>query len=149
MPQKILAYTDGACSNNKAGWGFVFPHHGIRACGVVKREPTNNRAELMAALKAMRYACDMHAYEMMLKSDSMYVVNALSLWIPKWVRQNWVKGSNGKTVENRDILEKIWEQMKVIRVLPRHVEAHGSDLSDPDTYWNEYADRLAKRGASK
>lgn len=147
MPEKILAYTDGSYFNNKGGWGYVFPHHQIRASGPVKKKPTNNRAELMAILKAMIQARKMDVFEMMIKTDSMYAVNSLSIWIPKWVKQNWKKGSTGKEVENKDILEKIWEHMQMIRILPRHVQAHGSDLIDPDTYWNEYADRLAKRGA--
>ncbi|HRL44808.1 MAG TPA: ribonuclease H, partial [Gemmiger qucibialis] len=56
---------------------------------------TNNRMELTGLLEALRQLkepCDIDLY-----SDSQYVINSLTKWLPGWKRKGWKK-ADGKPV---------------------------------------------------
>lgn len=93
--QKVIMYTDGACSGNPGpgGWATVL------LCGDAKKEifggcknTTNNIMELTAiieGLKALKLECEVEIY-----SDSAYCVNAFNQnWIYGWIKKGW-KTSN-------------------------------------------------------
>ena len=54
--KKVDIYTDGACSGNpgKGGWGAILIYNSIeKELSGYEKETTNNRMELMAAIKAL------------------------------------------------------------------------------------------------
>ncbi|MEM6648988.1 MAG: ribonuclease HI [Pseudomonadota bacterium] len=136
----IEIYTDGACSGNPGpgGWG-VFILNGNdqdRLCG---GEPntTNNRMELLAAIKALETFPE--GSQLTLYTDSQYVKNGVTTWMAGWKRNGW-KTANKKPVKNKDL----WEPLDILandrRVTWKWVKGHAGDPG------NEEADRLAREG---
>ena len=140
MPKQVTIYTDGACSGNpgKGGWGALLMF------GDVKREisgfppaTTNNRMELMAAIKALealKEPCNVDLY-----SDSSYLVNAINQkWLKKWTTNNW-RTSSKKPVENIDLWKKILELIRLHNVTFHKVKGHS------DNEFNNRCDFLARQ----
>jgi len=74
-------------------------------------------------------------------TDSQYVVNSIKVWIKKWKINNW-KNSNGKPVQNRDLLstlDHIITKMSTTRKIElKNVTGHKGIEG------NEIADALAR-----
>ena len=136
--KQVKIYTDGACSGNPGpgGWGVVLIFKGIRR-EISGYDPhtTNNRMELTAAieaLSALKEPC-----EVLLYSDSSYLVNAfLQRWLMGWQQRNWVK-SDKKPVENKDLWQKLLELTGVHSVTWIKVKGHA------DNQENNRCDELA------
>ena len=85
-------YTDGACSGNPGPGGWA----AILVCDKVEkeisgREPdtTNNRMELLAAIRGLEAIKDPTA-QITLYSDSSYLVDAINKgWLSKWQVGGW------------------------------------------------------------
>ena len=132
---KVIIYTDGACSGNPGpgGWGCHFRYKGhIKHLYGGEPATTNNRMELLAAIKALEgltRSCDIVLY-----SDSTYVIKGITAWIHGWKRKDW------KKVKNADL----WQQLDEAR--NRHdvewvwVKGHSGNVG------NELADKLANLG---
>ncbi|MEE2632006.1 MAG: ribonuclease H, partial [Actinomycetota bacterium] len=102
-PERVVVYTDGACSGNPGpgGWAWVVPD-GPFAAGFDERT-TNQRMELTATLEAVR------AFDgpLLIVSDSTYVVYCFrDGWWEKWLRKGWVN-SKREPVANREIWEPL------------------------------------------
>ena len=73
-------YTDGAYSSKKeaGGWAFYCPELHMRVCGKVK-DTTNNRMELMGAIKALEFIdeANIEDKEIVIWSDSQYLVETM------------------------------------------------------------------------
>lgn len=88
---KIIIYTDGACSGNPGpgGWSaiLIYKENKKEISGGCKNT-TNNIMEMTAvieALKILKFPCNVEVY-----SDSAYVVNAFNnKWIYNWQKNNW------------------------------------------------------------
>ena len=83
MKEKVIIYTDGACSGNPGpgGWGAILMYKGNKKeiSGGCKNT-TNNIMEITAvieALKCLKIQSDVQVY-----SDSAYTVNAFN---SKWI----------------------------------------------------------------
>lgn len=116
-------YTDGSCEPNPGigGWGFVVAEDGYFQQGA-EPETTCNRMEMMAILRALRFAS--RGARIVIHSDSMLCVNVLS---GKW-----------KGRANRDLVDRIAEASDGKEVEYRWVRGHNGDR------WNERADELAE-----
>ena len=107
--QEILLFTDGASKGNpgKGGWGAIVAGHG-KAVELGGAEPhtTNNRMELMAALKGLQYAKSLPAGPRILRTDSSYVINGITKWVHGWQKNGW------QTKEKKDVLNKdLWSDL--------------------------------------
>ncbi len=136
MPD-ILVYTDGACLGNPGpgGWGvrILYPDGTVRELGGRAAATTNNRMELQGALAALQTIEPGAAA--IVYSDSQYVINGLTKWLPAWKRKGWVT-ANRAPVKNRDL----WMQLDAEdpgRVEWRHVHGHSGDPG------NDRADAIA------
>jgi len=142
-PQRVRAFTDGACSGNPGpgGWGAIlqFGDHEKELQG---GEPhtTNNRMELMAAIAALealkrRCGIDLH-------TDSKYVHDGISKWIRGWKRNGW-KTADKKPVKNVDLWQRLEAAVAQHDVHWHWVKGHaGHEM-------NERADRLAVDAIAK
>jgi len=136
-------HTDGACLGNPGpgGWAALLRWRGQeRELAGGEPDTTNNRMELMAAisaLEALREPCDAT-----LHTDSQYVRQGITLWMPNWVRRGW-KTSGGDPVKNRDLWERLNVAAAAHKVDWRWVKGHSGD---PD---NERVDQLARVEAVK
>lgn len=136
--KNVTIYTDGACSGNpgKGGWGAVLIYGKIeREISGSEEVTTNNKMELTAcveALKLLKEPC-----EVVLYSDSAYVVNAFNEnWIEGWLKNDW-KNSQKKPVANREIWEELLALCDKHKVEFRKVKGHAGDKH------NEICDALA------
>lgn len=140
-------YTDGACPNNgspfaRAGWGaYLINPEGktLKLAAPVPRDQlqTNNRAELLAALEALKRCTKPGSIT--LYSDSQLLVKGVNEWLPNWKTKGW-KNSKKKEVEHRDLWEQIDQFIQKREVTFVWVEAHAGNPG------NEEADALASLG---
>lgn len=143
MSKLIEIWTDGACSGNPGpgGWGALLKS-GEHAREIHGGEPdtTNNRMELMAAIKALNAL--KKPSKVKLHTDSTYVKDGLTKWIHGWKRNGW-KTASKKPVKNKDLwqmLEKACERHDIQWIW---VKGHDGDEG------NERADELARLGAAE
>ena len=119
--KKVKIYTDGACSGNPGpgGWAGIIVYNGIeKEISGGESETTNNRMELLAAIKsleALKEPCAVDLY-----TDSKYVKTGISDWIKNWKEKNW-KGANKKPIKNVDL----WKELDLIRGQTRNKMALG------------------------
>ena len=141
--KNVDIHTDGACLGNPGpgGWAALLRWRGIeRELAGGEADTTNNRMELMAAiaaLEALKEACDAT-----LHTDSQYVRQGITEWMPNWVRRNW-KTAGGDPVKNRDLWERLHAACQRHDIDWRWVKGHAGD---PD---NERVDQLARAAAVK
>jgi ribonuclease HI len=101
---------------------------------------TNNRMELMAAIMALETLTE--PCVVMLQTDSQYVRQGITEWMPNWLRRHW-KTAAGDPVKNRDLWERLHAATQRHRIEWRWVKGHSGD---PD---NERVDVLARDEAMK
>ncbi|MEN1928593.1 ribonuclease HI [Luteimonas sp. MJ250] len=139
----IEVHTDGACLGNPGpgGWAALL-RYGAQERELVGGEllSTNNRMELMAAIVALETLTE--ACEVTLHTDSQYVRQGITLWMPNWVRRGW-KTSGGDAVKNRDLWERLHAAAGRHVIDWRWVKGHSGD---PD---NERVDDLARNEAMR
>jgi ribonuclease HI len=137
---EVVIYTDGACSGNPGpgGWGVVMSCQG-KEKEMYGFDPltTNNRMELMAAIQALEALT--RPVTVSLHTDSTYVLNGITKWIPNWQRNGW-KTAAKKPVKNDDLWRRLTEAMRPHDVSWVWVKGHAGDPG------NERADALARRG---
>lgn len=97
---------------------------------------TNQRAELMALLEAMRHGINATIY-----TDSMYAINCTSVWGPSWKKKGW-KRDSGEPLQNLDLIQPLVALWDKTRWPLRHVRGHQTG-SSPEAYGNNWVDRAA------
>ncbi|MEE4376998.1 MAG: ribonuclease HI [Candidatus Competibacteraceae bacterium] len=141
MTQPVEIFTDGACSGNPGpgGWGVVLRWQGHeKTLYGGENQTTNNRMELLAAIKgleALKRPC-----HVIVGTDSRYVQQGISEWLPNWKRRNW-QTADKKPVKNKDL----WQRLEAAVTRHQRVEWHWlkGHSGHPD---NERADALARAG---
>ena len=143
MNKEAIVYTDGACSGNPGpgGWGATIKieDETFEIFGG-EDNTTNNRMELIAAIKALEYLNKNH--KITLYTDSNYVKDGITKWIFNWKKNNW-KTSAKKPVKNSDLWIQLDEIQNKREVKWSWVKGHSGNLG------NERADELARMGIKK
>ena len=131
-------YTDGACRGNpgKGGWGAILVYGGIeKEMSGGEAMTTNNRMELLAAIKAMEALKE--PCEITLTSDSKYLTDAINKgWLESWKAKGWRKADRS-AVLNVELWQRIDELLKVHNVTFVWVHGHQGHA------YNERCDALA------
>ncbi|HET9352318.1 MAG TPA: ribonuclease HI, partial [Burkholderiales bacterium] len=136
----VEIYSDGACRGNPGpgGWGVLLRYDGTeKELWGGEAATTNNRMELMAAiraLEALKRRCRVRLY-----TDSLYVMKGISAWIGDWKRRGW-RTADKKPVKNEDLWRRLDELAAKHDIEWRWVRGHAGH---PE---NERADQLANRG---
>ena len=119
----ILIFTDGACTGNPGpgGWASIIacPSGKIHELGGGTRDTTNNRMEMTAAIRALAQLETPCAGNIVLYTDSTYLIRGITQWIWGWRTRGW-KNSEGKDVANRELWEELLRQ--VTRLKPSGIE---------------------------
>uniref|UniRef100_A0A182NUA7 Ribonuclease H1 n=1 Tax=Anopheles dirus TaxID=7168 RepID=A0A182NUA7_9DIPT len=144
----VHAYTDGSCEGNgtakaAAGLGVYFAEgHALNTSKPVSGRATNNCGEIQAASHAIRLARQQGVRRLVINTDSQFLINAITKWLPGWKRRNWTL-ANGTPVKNKtDFVELEGEMGAGDMVIKwNHVDAHCGILG------NERADQLARKGS--
>ena len=142
MTQQIVdIWTDGACSGNPGpgGWGAVLRYGSAEKelYGGEAGATTNNRMELMAPIRALESLT--RAVVVRLHTDSTYVRNGITKWVPRWKVNGW-RTTDKQPVKNVDLWQRLDAAASRHDVTWHWVKGHAGH---PE---NERADRLA-RGA--
>ncbi len=136
----VVIYTDGACRGNPGpgGWGAILKYGGKeKELWGGESETTNNRMELMAAIKALealKQGCSIE-----LHTDSTYVLKGITEWLEGWKAKGW-KTASKKPVKNVDLWQRLDEEIQRHKIEWKWVKGHSGDLG------NDTADALANRG---
>ena len=140
--KQVTIYTDGACRNNPGpgGWAAILTYgKAQKELSGGEPETTNNRMELTAAIMGLRALTE--PCEVLLYSDSKYLVDAINLgWAEKWKMNNWKKGKN-EEAKNPDLWAELLELIKKHRVTFEWVKGHNGHE------FNERCDTLATAAA--
>jgi ribonuclease HI len=103
----VYINTDGSCdcSSKEGGWSYIIEG---KAFSGREWDTTNNRMELLAAIKALEHFNA--PQEIIILSDSQYVVQGISKHINGWLKNGW-KNYQNKPVKNQDL----WENLLVAK----------------------------------
>ena len=135
-------FTDGACKGNPGpgGWGVLLrmgKHEKEMSGG--EPDTTNNRMEMTAVIKALEALIE--PCEVIIHTDSRYVIDGMTKWIAGWKRNGWINSSK-KPVRNADLWHELIEAAKRHKVEWQWVRGHNGHVE------NERVDRLASDAAS-
>jgi ribonuclease HI len=140
MSAQVVIYTDGACRGNPGpgGWGAILMYGGREKelCGG-ELATTNNRMELMAAIRALEALTRPCTVE--LHTDSQYVKKGISEWISGWKARGW-RTADKSPVKNEDL----WKRLDAARA--RHTVDWRWIKGHAGHEMNERADGLARKG---
>ncbi len=136
----VEIYCDGSCSGNpgRGGWGALL------IFGIIEKEifggesnTTNNRMELMAAIKSLEALT--RPIDVIITLDSQYVQLGITQWIKNWKNRNWMT-SKKEPVKNQDLWMRLDELTNKHKITWKWVKSHSGEE------FNERSDVLAKRG---
>jgi ribonuclease HI len=140
---EVEIFTDGACRGNPGpgGWGAII-RSGAHERELSGGEPltTNNRMELMAAiraLEALKRPC-----RVALHTDSIYVRDGITKWIHGWQKNGW-RTADRKPVKNAELWQALLEAARPHEIDWRWVKGHSGH---PE---NDRADALACAAADQ
>ncbi|XP_067878318.1 ribonuclease H1 [Heterodontus francisci] len=148
MGDAVAVYTDGCCSGNgrkraQAGIGVYWgPGHSLNLSERLSGRQTNQRAEIVAACRAIEQAKELNIEKLVIFTDSMFTINGITKWIKSWKTNGWQLRSGGSVI-NKEDFERLDKLTSGINIEWMHVPGHAGFTG------NEIADRLAKDGASK
>lgn len=140
MSKKIVEiFTDGACRGNPGigGWGVVLRYKDReKHLYGAEKLTTNNRMELMAAIKALRSL--KQSCQVKLTTDSQYVKKGITEWMKNWKKRGW-KTANKKPVKNMDLWCELDEETTRHEIEWHWIKGHAGHAE------NELADALANK----
>jgi len=141
MANKVIIYTDGACSGNPGpgGWGAVLlsGEHRKEISGG-DPQTTNNRMELTAAIEALKALHSRSQADLF--TDSTYVKKGITEWISNWKKNGWKRRSGKRLLPVKNV--DLWRELD--RLVAGHdvafhwVEGHAGNEE------NERCDELAR-----
>lgn len=140
----IEVHTDGSCLGNPGpgGWAALLRYKAHeRELSGGELNTTNNRMELMAAIQGLQ-ALKKAPAQVLLTTDSQYVMKGIREWLPNWKKRDW-KTASRQPVKNADLWRQLDELVSQHHVDWRWVKGHSGH---PE---NEMADELANLGVEQ
>tara|TARA_B110000977_G_scaffold152114_1_gene193104 strand:+ start:787 stop:1341 length:555 start_codon:yes stop_codon:yes gene_type:complete len=169
----ICVFTDGSALNNqskdksktRAGVGVFFGESDKRNIsfslnkkknGKYIYKKTNQVAEVLAIIMGIETVINtelLKKRKIIIYTDSMYCINIITKWAKNWEKNSWKK-SNGKIVENIELIKKMYYLAVNLKVRMVHVKAHKKEPKKDNSsyftwYGNMMADKLATSASSK
>lgn len=104
---------------------------------------SNNLAELMAAARSLEYikedAIEQEAKQVIIRADSMYVINGFTNNLQNWISNNFIK-SDGQPVKNSEEWTQLWSVAQDyykagITITFEHVKGHGDCIGNNNADW--------------
>jgi len=133
----VEIYTDGACRGNPGpgGWGVLLRFGNVeKELSGGEAQTTNNRMELMAAIKALESLTK--PSQVKLYTDSQYVQKGATEWLLGWIKRGW-QTADKKPVKNVDLWQRLQASLTPHKVQFIWVRGHNGH---PE---NERVDQLA------
>ena len=136
--KQVTIYTDGACRNNPGpgGWAAILTYgKAQKELSGGEPETTNNRMELLGAIRAMEALKE--PCEITLTSDSKYLTDAINQgWLESWKKRGWKKADKSPVL-NVELWQRIDELLSIHAVTFVWVHGHAGH------HYNERCDALA------
>jgi ribonuclease HI/exonuclease III len=139
-----IIYTDGACKNNGkanaqcgAGIWYNEGNDQNKALKIPGNEQSNQIGEIAAIIKALENAPNF--IPILIKSDSKYAIEGLTIHLEKWEDQGWIGIKNSKWFKRAAYLLRTRSASTSFQ----WVKGHNGDIG------NEKSDELAKEGMNK
>lgn len=141
----LVAFTDGGCRGNPGvgAWAFVLVDKKTRAAlerAGGERATTNNRMEMWAAIAALE-AVKQPSANVLVVSDSKYLIGCCTEWMAGWKAKGWKR--KGDPLKNLDLLQKLDELISGRRIQFRWVAGHSGHTG------NEHVDRLGNEAMDR
>ena len=142
LPEEVY-YIDGSCRNNgkpncTATWAVCAEfNRELELSGHVLVNPSNQAAEITAAIKACEEARQSGFKSITIVTDSKYVHNAMTTWIDTWKNNNWLDHKK-KPVINKELFEKLLYAKSGLEIEWVHVKGHATSVG------NNRADSIAR-----
>ncbi|MZP31243.1 ribonuclease HI [Heliobacterium undosum] len=142
--REVTIYTDGACLGNPGPGGYgavlIYGEH-RKELSEGFRDTTNNRMEMLAAIKALEALKE--PCQVVLYSDSRYLVDAVTQgWAKRWKANGWMRNKKDPAL-NVDLWERLLQLLERHQVEFRWVKGHAGN---PE---NERCDKLATTAAAR
>lgn len=141
LPLEI--YTDGACLGNpgRGGWGAILIWQDQKKeLSGGEANTTNNRMELMAAIKALEAV--KRPVPIRLVSDSTYLRDGITKWIHGWRKNGW-KTASKNPVANQDLWQRLDDLNQSHDISWEWVKGHSGHPM------NERCDDMARQEAER
>ncbi len=146
MNVSIEIYTDGACKGNPGpgGWGVLLRYKGQeKTLYGGEAHTTNNRMELMAAIKgleALKRPCVVDLY-----TDSQYLRQGMTDWLGNWKLNGW-RNSKKEPVKNADLWKSLDELASRHKINWHWVKGHSGHVENDlvDTLANKAIEELSE-----
>jgi|SRR5437879_1589000 len=110
--KQVYLISDGACIGNPGpgGWACIlrYAKNKKELFGCEGRS-TNNRMELRAViegLKALKESCSVTVI-----TDSQYVRNGITEWLPQWKAHGWRKRKKGDSGTREILNQDLWQEL--------------------------------------
>jgi ribonuclease HI len=153
-PALVAIYADESCigngreGSNPGGAGglieWIHPASGeLRRWDYWISEPvtTNNRMALRSVIVPFRELAKRNKpFRVVFTSDSKYIVEGMSLWVPGWIARGWRR--KGGPIENLELWREAVDLVSVHECQWQWVRGHAGQPQ------NEYANYLAMRAAA-
>lgn len=136
---RVEIFTDGACRGNPGvgGWGALLRYNKTeKELYGAENSTTNNRMELMAAIKGIEAL--KKSSDVVITTDSQYVRKGITEWISNWKKRGW-KTANKKPVKNKDLWQELDALTEQHTIEWCWVKGHSGHVE------NERADELANK----
>jgi ribonuclease HI len=116
--------------------------------------------ELLAFIQALKIIDDkinrneINPKIIVIYTDSTYVINCITKWYSNWIKNNW-KNSKNDDVENKDLIQLLYELKSKYITIFKHIRSHQSEPTDKDSekychwYGNYMADKLASNASKQ
>ena len=139
--KSVEIFTDVACKGNPGpgGWGALL-RMGRHEKELSGGDPatTNNRMEMTAVIRALEALIE--PCEVLLHSDSRYVIDGMTKWVHGWQKKGWVNASK-KPVRNEDLWHELIEAAARHKIKWQWVKGHNGHAE------NDRVDQLASDAA--
>ncbi|MCM0604988.1 MAG: ribonuclease HI [Xanthomonadaceae bacterium] len=138
MKDKIIVFTDGAASGNPGpgGWGCILRSGStVTELGGGEAHTTNNRMELYALIAGLEKIPSDHAEDILVYSDSSYVLSGAEKNLSNWKKRDW-KTMSGDPVKNQDLWKRLDEILQTLKnkitwnLVPGHEGVPGNERCD-------------------
>ena len=139
----VEIFTDGGCRGNPGigGWGVLLRYKkNEKELYGYKEKTTNNRMELMAAIKALEALTE--PCHIILTTDSRYVKQGITQWMTNWKKRNW-KTASKEDVKNKDLWQRLDKATEQHTIDWQWVKGHSGHFE------NERVDALANRAMNE
>lgn len=149
---ETIIFTDGASRGNPGpgGWGaIVVAGQQVTERGGGEIRTTNNRMELKAVISGLEFAVENSAEQVLVYTDSSYVLRGATEWLRGWEAKNWITSTKTEVL-NKDL----WQDMSAVlraaqakgikivwKLLSGHVGIPGNERAD--VIATEFADGLS------